>query len=291
MSRVAILIDYENIYWSVKNFYGYTVPLDHLTRGLRSVAERHGTLCLAHAYADFDTEEFHGLPGQFLKRGIEPQYVLSKLTPDGHRKNAVDIEMSVAAVELIFTRPDITTFIFATGDRDMLNAIRRIHAHGRSVHAVASERAMSADLRQFADWFTSLEELFSVRKPTPDGNELENPAEPTVEEVVMRLEGLEQSRLPFIGLKYFIENHFAEDKDSAYRIINQAIADGLIQTYQVPNPYGNFPVTACRLNREHPVVRPLLGHAMPPVTYNGQRSVRSANGQNDLPRLDRLQTG
>lgn len=266
LSHVAILIDYENLHWSMKNYYGCSLPLDDLTRGLRGVAAEHGTLCLAYAFADFDTEEFHGLPGQLLKRGIEPQYVLGKLTPDGHRKNAVDIEMSVAAVEMIFTRPDITTFVFATGDRDMLNATRRIHAYGRTVHAVASDRAMSADLKRFANRFTSLEELFHLRRPAARSGDAPAP-ETTLEDVVTRLEGLEQSRLPFVGLKYFIENHFADDKESAYRAVNQAIADGLIQTYQVPNPYGSFPVTACRINRDHPRLPTLLGQQANPAAW------------------------
>lgn len=267
LSHVAVLIDYENIHWSTKNIYGCGIPLDDLTQGLRGVAAEHGTLCLVHAFADFDMEEFHGLPGQLLKRGIEPQYVLSKLTPDGHRKNAVDIEMSVAAVELIFTRPDITTFVFATGDRDMLSAIRRIHNHGRTVHSVASERAMSADLKRFSNRFTSLEELFHLRRPAGENGEVPHAPEPSLEDVIARLEGLEQSRLPFVGLKYFIENHFPDDKESAYRAVNRAIADGLIQTYQVPNPYGSFPVTACRLNRDNPNLQPILGNPVQPGVW------------------------
>lgn len=258
MSHVALLIDYENIHWSLKNLYGCGVPLDDLAHGLRAVAAEHGTLCLAYAFADFDHEEFHGLPSQLMKRGIEPQYVLSKLTPEGFRKNAVDIEMSVSAVELIFTRPDITTFVFATGDRDMLNATRKIHHHGRMVHAVASDRAMSADLRRFANRFTSLEELLNIRRPPLDAQDANERTEQTIQDVIWRLDGLEQSRLPFVGLKYFIENHFPEDKETAYRAVNRAIADGLIETYQVPNPYGSFPVTACRLKRSHPVIQSIL---------------------------------
>lgn len=251
--KSVILIDYENIYWSMKQQYGQPPDLDKLVQGLRELGEQRygsGPICLMQAYADFDHEEFRGLLSDLQRRSVEPRHVFSKNYEDGTRKNAADIEMSLDALELMYTRPDVECFILVCGDRDMIQVIRKLRARGKVVHVVAVEKTMSKDVQSFANYFTTTEVLLGIAPPQMHDMEL----------MIRRLDSAEYGK-PFVGLKYFLRilsgSEIVDRK--TYELVNQAISEGIIETYKVPNPKDElFPTTACRLNREHEAVRRLL---------------------------------
>ncbi|MCL6451588.1 MAG: NYN domain-containing protein, partial [Acetobacteraceae bacterium] len=95
--KVAILIDYENIHWSLKENYGLVLPLERLIDALRQVGSGIGGVVLTQAYADFDNREFQGLQSELQRRGVETRHVFSKNYVNGTRKNAADVEMSLDA--------------------------------------------------------------------------------------------------------------------------------------------------------------------------------------------------
>lgn len=250
--RAVIFMDYENIYWSMKQQYGVAPDLDRLITGLREMGERAGgQVCLMHAYADFDHEEFRGLMSDLQRRSVEPRHVFSKNYEDGTRKNAADIEMSLDALELMYTRSDIDTFVLVCGDRDMIQVIRKLRARGKQVHVVAVEKTMSKDVMSFANQFTTIEALLGMLPPAAYDMEM----------MIRKLDSAEGGK-PFVGLKYFLRTLAGSDivDRKTYELVNQAIAEGIIHTYKVPNPKDEmFPTTACKLNREHELVKRVLG--------------------------------
>lgn len=252
--KTVIFMDYENIYWSMKQQYGSTPDTDKLIHSLRDLGEQKhegGPVCLMQAYADFDHEEFRGLLSELQRRSVEPRHVFSKNYEDGTRKNAADIEMSLDALELMYNRPDIEVFILVCGDRDMIQVIRKLRSRGKTVHVVAVEKTMSKDVMSFVNQFTTVEALLGILPPAMYDMEM----------MIRRLDAAEFGK-PFVGLKYFLRVLAGSDivDRKTYELVNQAISDGTIETYKVPNPKDElFPTTACRLSREHDLVKRVLG--------------------------------
>lgn len=256
--KTVVFMDYENIYWSMKQQYGTSPDLEKLITSLRELGEQKhggGPVCLMQAYADFDHEEFRGLLSDLQRRSVEPRHVFSKNYEDGTRKNAADIEMSLDALELMYNRPDVEVFILVCGDRDMIQVIRKLRARGKLVHVVAVEKTMSKDVMSFVNYFTTIETLLGIVPPAMHDMEM----------MIRRLDSAEYGK-PFVGLKYFLRvlagSEIVDRK--TYELVNQAISDGVIETYKVPNPKDElFPTTACRLNRSHELVRRVLSGGAP----------------------------
>lgn len=250
--KSVVFMDYENIYWSMKQQYGSIPEPEKLITSLRELAEeRHqGPVCLMQAYADFDHEEFRGLLSELQRRSVEPRHVFSKNYEDGTRKNAADIEMSLDALEMMYNRPDIDVFMLVCGDRDMIQVIRKLRARGKMVHVVAVEKTMSKDVMSFVNQFTTVEQLMGILPPALYDMEM----------MIRRLDTVEYGK-PFVGLKYFLRVLSGSDivDRKTYELVNQAIAEGIIETYKVPNPKDAlFPTTACRLARDHEIVKKVL---------------------------------
>ena len=253
--KSVVFMDYENIYWSMKRQYNYVPEPGRLIESLRELSGKYGTVCLMQAYADFDNPEFHGLLSELQRRSVEPRHVFSKNYDDGTRKNAADIEMSLDALELMYNRDDVDVFVLVCGDRDMIQVIRKLRARGKQVYVVAVEKAMSKDLIGFANGFSTVELLLGVTPAAPVG----------LEAMIRRLHTMEAS-MPFVGLKYFMKvlSGGEHSDQRIYDLVNKAIADDILRTYQVPNPYDErFPTTACRLNFEHEGVKRALGPDAP----------------------------
>ncbi|MFO7173952.1 MAG: NYN domain-containing protein [Bacillota bacterium] len=268
--KTVIFMDYENIYWSMKQQYGTAPDVARLIAGLRDLAEQKhgGPICLMQAYADFDHEEFRGLLSELQRRSVEPRHVFSKNYEDGTRKNAADIEMSLDALELMYNRPDIEVFVLVCGDRDMIQVIRKLRGRGKQVHVVAVEKTMSKDVLSFANQFSTIEALMGLLPPALHDMEV----------MIRRLDSAEYGK-PFVGLKYFLRVLAGSDivDRKTYELVNQAISEGIIETYKVPNPKDElFPTTACRLNRDHELVRRVLaaasGHGQSHGHGHGNRS-------------------
>ena len=133
----------------------------------------------------------------------------------------------------------------------MIQVIRKLRSQGKTVHVVAVEKTMSKDVMSFVNQFTTVEALLGILPPAMYDMEM----------MIRRLDAAEYGK-PFVGLKYFLRVLAGSDivDRKTYELVNQAISDGTIETYKVPNPKDElFPTTACRLNRGHELVRRVLG--------------------------------
>lgn len=67
-----------------------------------------------------------------------------------------------------------------------------------------------------------------------------------------------ERRYRFYSVKFLREKLFASDP-VAQEALQFAIDEGILETYELPNPNNpSWPVTACRLNRNHPVACEIL---------------------------------
>lgn len=142
----AISIDYENVYYHLRGKYADIPELNdfvveilmnlqkHLEEkfGLRSI--------IAKAYADF--ERIKATPqGSLYLMGVETVYVLGT-----DHKNAADMKLCIDAMEVLYTRAEIETFVLFAGDRDYIPLIQHLKKLAKSVIAVGFEGSFSGDL-------------------------------------------------------------------------------------------------------------------------------------------------
>lgn len=253
--NIAVLIDYENVHWSIKNNYGFSPEPGRLVEGLRSRTQQYGDAVLMLAYADFDHAEFKGLQTELQRRSVEPRHVYSLSSEDGRRKNAADIELSLDALELVYTREDIEQYVIVCGDRDMIQIIKKLHTRRKKVCIVGVERTTSKDLKQFADYYYTVEEILSIERGVKAEGAL---VSPDIAYLIRKIFCMEQSRMAFVGLR-LVTTRILNNLSDPQGLVSRAINDGILETYKVPNPLNtDFPTTACRLNRGHPFVQEIL---------------------------------
>jgi uncharacterized LabA/DUF88 family protein len=142
----AVFIDFENIYY----FFREALPegvnardmVLRLVRELKRhmIEERQENCIILHAYADFERVEDDAM-GDFYLVGVETHNVLGT-----EHKNAADMRLCIDALETMYTRPEIGTFVFVAGDRDYIPVAQHLKKHARKVLIVAFPGQISGDL-------------------------------------------------------------------------------------------------------------------------------------------------
>jgi uncharacterized LabA/DUF88 family protein len=143
-SYAALFVDFENVYYHLKNQESGRDPGDRvvqLIRGLREELQRRyeERVIINHAYADF--EKIDEVQGQLYLSGVETHHVLGS-----EHKNAADMKLCIDSMETLYTRQEITTFVFVAGDRDYIPVIQHLKKHARTVRVVSFRETLSGDL-------------------------------------------------------------------------------------------------------------------------------------------------
>lgn len=259
-AQVALLIDYENVHWSMVREYHLEPELSNLLESLKKEAEKYGQVTMTVAYGDFDNDEFRGLQSQFQRNNVETRHVFSKTYEDGRRKNAADIEMSLDAIELARDR-DFRTFVLVCGDRDFIPVVKRLQQRGLTVHVIGLRVSTSRDLQNFVGGkYTAVEELLGII-PAKKGAPLPPVAADTkisMETIILKLDAAER-RLNFVAVSHFLNNIVEGEFTDKSLPFNGAVEQGLIELHHIPNPKNSeHPTKCCRLNRTHPRIKEIL---------------------------------
>lgn len=142
----ALFIDFENLFYYLNNRIDANQdPGDCVLRMIRRLQnefqQTYGELCIVqHAYADFEKLDDSSQSDLYLT-GIETHHVLGT-----EHKNAADMRLCIDAMEVMYTRPEIRSFVFMAGDRDYIPVIQHLKKHARTVRAAAFKDNMSGDL-------------------------------------------------------------------------------------------------------------------------------------------------
>lgn len=193
---VAILIDFENLVLGLQNgMQADQVPANDtesepslpLDMGLFfKLAEEEGPVALAAAYADWRLGVYNRHQVDLYRHGIELVHVLGK-----NYKNAVDVRMAVDAVEMVFERPHVKTFVVVSGDRDFIHVLKALRKHNKRIIGVAPARSASEDLASLCDRFVTYRALWTTHhithlNRTEAGGDAEEPDE-SLDELKPRL--------------------------------------------------------------------------------------------------------
>ncbi|MCE9601701.1 MAG: NYN domain-containing protein [Gemmatimonadetes bacterium] len=151
--NAALLIDFDNVTMGIRS------DLQTELRNLLSSAIISGKVNVQRAYADWRRYPQYVVPlaESSIDMIMAPAYGSSK-------KNATDIRLAVDAVELVFTRPEIGTFILLSGDSDFSSLVIKLKEYGKYVIGVGIRESSSDLLVQNCDEYYSYNTLAGLVK-------------------------------------------------------------------------------------------------------------------------------
>jgi uncharacterized protein (TIGR00288 family) len=151
--NAALLIDFDNVTMGIRS------DLQTELRNLLSSAIISGKVAVQRAYADWRRYPQYIVPlsESSIDLIFAPAYGSSK-------KNATDIRLAVDAVELVFTRPEIGTYILLSGDSDFSSLVLKLKEYGKYVIGVGIKESSSDLLVQNCDEYYSYNALAGLVK-------------------------------------------------------------------------------------------------------------------------------
>src|SRR5438477_5026163 len=151
--NAALLIDFDNVTMGIRSDLGKEL------RNLLSSEIIKGKVAVQRAYADWRRYPQYIVP--LSESSIDliyaPAYGSSK-------NNANDIRLAIDALELVFTRPEIGTFILLSGDSDFSSLVIKLKEYGKYVIGVGIRESSSDLLVQNCDEYYSYNALAGLVK-------------------------------------------------------------------------------------------------------------------------------
>jgi len=155
--NAALLIDFDNVTMGIRSDLGKEL------RNLLSSDIIKGKVAVQRAYADWRRYPQYIVPlsESSIDLIFAPAYGSSK-------KNATDIRLAIDALELVFTRPEIGTFILLSGDSDFSSLVIKLKEYGKYVIGVGIRESSSDLLVQNCDEYYSYNALAGLIKSSDE---------------------------------------------------------------------------------------------------------------------------
>jgi uncharacterized protein (TIGR00288 family) len=231
--HAALLIDFDNVTLGIRS---------DLTKELRTLLNSDiikGKVAVQRAYADWRRYPQYIVP--LSESSIDLIFAPAFGT---NKKNATDIRLAVDATELVFTRPEIGTFILLSGDSDFSSLVIKLKEYGKYVIGVGIRESASDLLIQNCDEYYSYSDLAGLTKEADTPSAQRDPWELVGEAVqqmarngdVMRSDRLKQ-------VMQQIDPNFDERNAGFNRFskfVSEAGAKGLLKVSKLDN--GQFEV-------------------------------------------------
>src|SRR5262245_28048260 len=226
--HAALLIDFDSVTMGMRS---------DLSKELKNLLKSDvikGKVSVQRAYADWRRY---------------PQYIvpLSEASVDlifapaygANKKNATDIRMAIDGVELVFTRPEIGTFILLTGDSDFSSLVLKLKEYGKYVIGVGIQESSSDILVQNCDEYYSYTSLTGLRKTADSERTAVDPwilVEKAINRMAERDDVMRSDRLKQVMIEMdpnFDEGDFGYSKFS--RFLSEAASKGLVRLTKLEN--------------------------------------------------------
>jgi len=151
--NAALLIDFDNVTMGIRS------ELQTELKNLLSSDIVKGKVSVQRAYADWRRYP------QYIVPLAESSIDMIMATAYGSaKKNATDIRLAVDAMELVFTRPEIGTFILLSGDSDFASLVTKLKEYGKYVIGVGIRESSSDLLVMNCDEYYSYNALAGLVK-------------------------------------------------------------------------------------------------------------------------------
>jgi len=227
--NAALLIDFDNVTMGIRSDLGNEL------RTLLGSDIIKGKVAVQRAYADWRRYPQYVVP--LAESSIDmiwaPAYGSSK-------KNATDIRLAVDAMELVFTRPEIGTYILLSGDSDFASLVLKLKEYGKYVIGVGIRESSSDLLVMNCDEYYSYNALAGLVKSSEEEPAKKWDPWELVTEAITRMKRngdvMRSDRLKQVMQE--IDNSF-DEKDLGMakfsRFVQDAVHRGLISATKLEN--------------------------------------------------------
>jgi uncharacterized LabA/DUF88 family protein len=191
-TRLALFLDFENLALGARDALSAKIRFGPLADAL---ADR-GRAVVRRAYADwsyFDDER-----RDLARHHVELIEIPQRM--GGSRKNAADIKLAVDALDLVYSRTWVDTFVLGTGDSDFTPLVHKLRELDKRVIGIGVRGSTSRLLPPACDEFLFYDDLVADLGDTSsssdtgaDAPSTDEQAPDLVELVVSTLSGLERS--------------------------------------------------------------------------------------------------
>ena len=231
--NACLLIDFDNVTLGIRS------DLQTELKNLLSSDIVKGKVAVQRAYADWRRYP------QYVVPLTESSIDLIFATAYGSaKKNATDIRLAIDAMELVFTRPEIGTFILLSGDSDFSSLVIKLKEYGKYVIGVGIRESSSDLLVQNCDEYYSYNALAGLVKTGEEEIVKRDPWDLVTEAItrmkrngdVMRADRLKQVMQQIDSS--FDEKNLGMSKFS--RFVSEAAQRGLLSLTKLEN--GQFEV-------------------------------------------------
>ncbi len=158
--EVAAFLDLNNVYWGLFDSYG-AKPEEMIMNIIDRIWDTYKDykVRLFYAYADFGRDP--RIQTEIQSKRVTTKHVLGSRYLN---RNAVDIELSLDALETLMKFPEIECYAIASTDKNMIPLINRVKYYGKSVHLFYLESFIAEDspLLDYADEAISVEWLLGL---------------------------------------------------------------------------------------------------------------------------------
>ncbi|MBI4545927.1 MAG: NYN domain-containing protein [Gemmatimonadetes bacterium] len=162
--NAALLIDFDNVTMGIRS------DLSKELKNLLNSDIIKGKVAVQRAYADWRRYPQYIVP--LAEASVDlifaPAYGSS-------RKNATDIRLAIDALELVFTRPEIGTYILLSGDSDFSSLVLKLKEYGKYVIGVGIRESSSDLLVQNCDEYYSYSALTGLTRAADEDTMAEDP--------------------------------------------------------------------------------------------------------------------
>jgi uncharacterized protein (TIGR00288 family) len=226
--NAALLIDFDNVTMGIRS------ELQTELKNLLSSDIVKGKVSVQRAYADWRRYP------QYIVPLAESSIDMIMATAYGSaKKNATDIRLAVDAMELVFTRPEIGTFILLSGDSDFASLVTKLKEYGKYVIGVGIRESSSDLLVMNCDEYYSYNALAGLVKSGEEEVVKKDPWELVTEAItrmkrngdVMRADRLKQVMQQIDSS--FDEKNLGMSKFS--RFVTEAAQRGLLTLTKLEN--------------------------------------------------------
>ncbi|MGH7657235.1 MAG: NYN domain-containing protein, partial [Gemmatimonadales bacterium] len=172
--NAALLIDFDNVTLGIRS---------DLTKELKSLLGSDiikGKVAVQRAYADWRRYPQYIVP--LSESSIDLIFAPAFGT---NKKNATDIRLAIDAIELVFTRPEIGTFILLSGDSDFSTMVIKLKEYGKYVIGVGLRESASDLLIQNCDEYYSYSDLAGLSREEDRPSAQRDPWELVTEAVTL----------------------------------------------------------------------------------------------------------
>ncbi len=227
-TNAALLIDFDNVTMGIRSNLGVEL------RKLLDSDMIRGKVAVQRAYADWRRYPQYIVP--LSEASIDlifaPAYGSSK-------KNATDIRLAIDALELVFTRPEIGTYILLSGDSDFSSLVLKLKEYGKYVIGVGMQESSSDLLVQNCDEYYSYNSISGLTSAAEAGTQKHDPwvlAARAIRRMVDRGDVMRSDRFKQVMLE--LDGSF-DEKEIGFskfnRFATEAASRGIVTLEKAPN--------------------------------------------------------